>query len=111
MKITYNTQKGNRYKCSSEKLNKNYNHKYHRLPIFCGVFCRGVSYWWVEDLKKWCKSSDIPKNVDAMSDNCNITNIKQFVRHLKKCEKYLPKGTIFVLRSNFVGVKNIIGRI
>lgn len=72
---------------------------------FTGVDCDQVEMLWYPNEHKW-KEMD---NSVPWQSWCDCKSTKAFIRRLKEWSKYLPKGTIFVLKSRWIGY-DIIGK-
>lgn len=108
MRVIYNKARGSRIKKGSRTVDLNGTLK--KVDNF-----EGLNHWvkLSEDLLYWDKSKNkwIVMNEDtvdsAVTLNRNIKNVKQAIRHIKKHNE-IPKGSRFVLKSNFEGYDVII---
>jgi hypothetical protein len=103
MRIIYNAPKRSRFKKGTVKVKG----RQKRIRIFDSIECKG--YWWNSTINKWIKYSDWQGKGDISNSYSGVRNVKQLIRHMKKCSKYLPKGTKFILRSRFRSIKDITG--
>lgn len=104
MRIIYNAAKGKRYKKGTAKI----KNRSRRLNIFSSIECSN-DYWWSESKKKWIQYDEWNNDGNICTSCYDVKNVKQLIRHMKKHSKYLPKGIKFILKSNFIGINNIIG--
>lgn len=105
MKVIYSKPKGQRIKKGSNKVNTNGNKR--RVNNFYGLnhwvrLDEELLYW---NEKKQLWTTDIYES--TCTDNFNIKNLKQAIRHIKKHNE-IPKGTRMVLESNFKGYDIVI---
>ena len=100
MKFKYDKIKGHRVKKGTHKVNTSYK---SRINMFSSltVVSRIDNTWWCEDTNRWGNIEDA-NNHSFSSNNHDIKNLKQAIRHIKK-HKELKKGTVMRLCSNFVG--------
>lgn len=77
--------------------------KGHRINHTFLVMTTFDDYWWIYDLKKWVKSSDVDVKLDR-STHRNCSSVKAFKRMLKTT----PKGVEFILVSRWIGY-NVTG--
>lgn len=100
MKVRYKQAKGNRIKKGSIRVDNGLrkfkiNNFFELRPAKYGDF------YWCEEVNKWLAYDDV-KELNTSSHNANIRNLKQAIRHLKK-QTDIPKGSKFILESNFEG--------
>jgi hypothetical protein len=100
MKIRYDAGINTRIKKGYTKTDR------RKIRNFFGVECMTNRnfLWWSHNTKKWFTEFTEENTIKGYATDCiDIYNLKQLIRHAKKHSKYLPKGTTFILRSNFVG--------
>jgi len=104
MKVKHQFSKGNRYFCTSQKIQG--NKKLHRLPFYWGLCIDNLL--WNETLKKWGTFEEFKETHTSYGTHMErVTSVKAALRHIRKHNE-LPKGTKVRLCSNFVGCDVII---
>ena len=108
MRVLYDRPKGKRIKKGSSKVM--WNDQVRKVDNFFGLtHCVRLNenlLDWDIDCQKWVNIDDCI-SIRTSSYNTNIKNLKQAIRHMKKHDE-IPKGTKFILESNFKGYDIVI---
>ena len=98
MRVIHSKPKGQRINCSTFKCSRG------RVSVFFTLTCASEpSLLWCDKLNKWDIRENLPKEHWKSSHYSKpIRSVKAAIAHLKRHTE-IPKGTKFMLESNFVG--------
>ena len=90
MRVRFQATKGKRLK-----------KQFISVELDCEAMEDWSSWWYYPESKEWRKNGDFRDGETCASSSCSCRSLKSAIRKIKKWN--FPKGTMFLLRSRFVG--------